>query len=98
MDRADVERILSSAERTLATGEQVDLKRLGFWRAVEAVKHPEWIEAYADRISAIDRDAFRRSTWIDVPSTWVWAASRRGRSSACRSLEVYRTRFPWTPS
>jgi hypothetical protein len=68
MNRADVERILSSAERTLAKGEKVDLKRLGFWRAVEAVKqHREWVEAYADRISAIDRDAFRRSTWIDIP-------------------------------
>ncbi len=68
MERAEVERILSGAERTLAKGEKVDLRRLGFWRAVEAVKeHREWIEAYADRISAIDREAFRHDTWIDVP-------------------------------
>lgn len=68
MDRADVERILSGAERTLAKGEAVDLKRLGFWRAVEAVKqHREWIEDYADRISTIDREVFRHSTWIGVP-------------------------------
>jgi hypothetical protein len=68
MERAEVERILGGAERTLAKGENVDLRRLGFWRAVEAVKqHREWIEAYADRISAIDREAFRQYTWIDVP-------------------------------
>jgi hypothetical protein len=68
MDRAEIERVLNGAERTLAKGEKVDLRRLGFWRAVEAVKeHREWIEAYADRISAIDREAFRHSTWIDVP-------------------------------
>jgi hypothetical protein len=68
MERADVERVLSSAEQTLAKGERVDLRRLGFWRAVEAVKaHREWIEVYADRISAIDRQAFRRDTWIAVP-------------------------------
>jgi hypothetical protein len=68
MDRPEVERILRDAEKTLATGEQVDLKQLGFWRAVEAVKrHREWIEAYADRFAVIDREAFRRSTWIDIP-------------------------------
>jgi hypothetical protein len=68
MDKAEVERILSGAEEALAGGDEIDLRRLGFWRAVEAVKkHREWIEAYADRISAIDREAFRRHTWIDVP-------------------------------
>jgi hypothetical protein len=68
MDRPEVERILRDAERTLAKGERVDLKQLGFWRAVEAVKrHREWIEAYADRIAVIDRETFRRSTWIDIP-------------------------------
>jgi hypothetical protein len=68
MDRAEIDQILSSAERTLEQGKKVDLRRLSFWRAVEAVKeHPEWIEVYADRISAIDREAFREDTWIDVP-------------------------------
>jgi hypothetical protein len=68
MDRSEVERILRDAERRLAKGELVDLKGLGFWRAVEAIKqHEEWIEAYADRIAATDREAFRRHTWIDVP-------------------------------
>jgi hypothetical protein len=70
MDRTEVERILQTAEQTLASGAPVDLGRLGFWRAVEAVKdHRDWIEAYGDRISAIDREAFRRETWIDVPLT-----------------------------
>jgi hypothetical protein len=68
MEKAEVDRVLSGAEQTLAKGERVDLRRLGFWRAVEAVKtRREWIEAYADRISAIDRQAFRRETWIAVP-------------------------------
>jgi hypothetical protein len=68
MERAEVERVLSNAEQMLAKGERVDLRRLGFWRAVEAVKaHREWLEAYADRISAIDHQAFRRETWIAVP-------------------------------
>jgi hypothetical protein len=68
MQRTEVERILDSAEQALTRGATVDLRRLGFWRAVETVKdHRDWIEAYGDRISAIDREAFRRDTWIDVP-------------------------------
>jgi hypothetical protein len=79
MDRAEIEHILSGTERTLAKGERVDLHRLGFWRAVEAVKrHREWIEAYADRIAVIDREAFRRSTWIDVPLNLGLAALATG--------------------
>src|SRR5262249_34731924 len=68
VERAEIERVLSSAEQTLAKGERVDLRRLGFWRAVEAVKaHREWIEVCADRISPIDRQVFRRDIWIAVP-------------------------------
>jgi hypothetical protein len=68
MERTEVERILVSAEQALASGASVDLRRLGFWRVVETVKdRRDWIEAYGDRISRIDREAFRRDTWIDVP-------------------------------
>jgi hypothetical protein len=38
MQRTEVERILDSAEQALASGVPVDLRRLGFWRAVETVK------------------------------------------------------------
>jgi hypothetical protein len=62
--QTEVDRILGEVERRLTKGEQIDLKQLGFWRAVEGVKrHREWIEAYADRVSAIERVVFRRSTW-----------------------------------
>lgn len=68
MERAEVERVLDSAERALASGVAVDLRRLGFWRAVETVKdRRDWVEAYGDRISAIDHEAFRRETWVGVP-------------------------------
>src|SRR5919201_5001836 len=52
MERTEVERILVAAEQELARGASVDLRRLGFWRAVEAVKdRQDWIEAYGERIS-----------------------------------------------
>ena len=71
MERTEVERILVAAEQELASGASVDLRRLGFWRAVEAVKdRQDWIEAYGERISIIDREALRRDTWIDVPLTF----------------------------
>ena len=59
---ADIEAILAGCEHALAAGGKVDLRELGFWRAVSAVKRRrEWIERYADRIGAIDRQAFERA-------------------------------------
>jgi hypothetical protein len=55
-----LENALATCERELAAGRTPDLRALGFWRAVDAVKRrPEWIERYAERIAAIDRRAFR---------------------------------------
>jgi hypothetical protein len=58
----DVERALAACERELAGGGTPDLRALGFWRAVNALKRrPEWVERYAERTAAIDREAFRRA-------------------------------------
>jgi hypothetical protein len=95
MERTEVERVLSSAEQALAKGERVDLRRLGFWRAVEAVKaHREWIEVYADRISTIDRQVFRRDTWIAVPLKPGLAALATGTLSG---LVLVRSAFFMPP-
>jgi hypothetical protein len=71
----DIETILASCERDLAAGGKVDLRKLGFWRAVSAVKHRrEWTEKYADRIGAIDRQAFERAvrpTWPPAVGTSI---------------------------
>jgi hypothetical protein len=59
----DVEAALSAAEAELAAGRSPDLRALGFWRAVAAVKRDAALLArHADRIAAIDRAAFRRAT------------------------------------
>jgi hypothetical protein len=71
----DIETILAGCERDLAAGGKVDLRKLGFWRAVSAVKRRrEWTERYADRIGAIDRQAFERAvrpTWPPAVGTSV---------------------------
>lgn len=70
MDREAVRRILGACEAALEAEGPVDLHRLGFWRAVEAVKrHPDWLDEFARRIASIDRRAFQRQVWIRLPLT-----------------------------
>ncbi len=71
MDEQQITSILDAAEARLAAGESPDLGRLGFWRAVAAIKrNPAWIDAYADRVGAIDGAAFRRWAGLVVPLGW----------------------------
>ncbi|MBI3979491.1 MAG: hypothetical protein HY331_15015 [Chloroflexi bacterium] len=68
MDVERLEAILTTCEQALAGSGRVDLRRLGFWKAVEAVKRrPDWIERYADRIAEIDRRAFERAVRPTIP-------------------------------
>ena len=61
MDAGEIERVLDESERLLGSGATIDLRTLGFWRAVASVKRePKYVTRYADRIAAIDREAFRR--------------------------------------
>lgn len=56
VERQRVESIFSEAAVAPDPG------AVGFWGAVAEVKrHPAWIEAYAERIGAIDRRAFERA-------------------------------------
>ena len=61
MDEPSVERTLAACEQQLRAGGTPDLRVLGFWRAVAAVKrHAELVDRYATRIATIDRAVFRR--------------------------------------
>lgn len=66
-DRADE---LDRIEAEVSAG-NTDLKALGFWRVVAAVKLDEaQIEAHADQIGRIDTAAFRAGVKLRVP-VWV---------------------------
>ena len=68
MNDAEVDRALAASERELEAGRVPDLRALGFWRAVTAVKrHPELVDRYATRIATIDRAAFRRRVRLAFP-------------------------------
>ena len=69
MDAQEIERTLTEAERSLEGGGKPDLTRLGFWRAVGAVKRsPDLVQRYADRIGAIDRRSFERQVPLRFPA------------------------------
>jgi hypothetical protein len=64
----EVEQVVQRCEEALAAGTPVDLRALGFWRAVAVVKRdPTLVERYADRIGRIDRLAFERGVRLRVP-------------------------------
>ena len=68
MDETAVTNALASCERELQAGRTPDLRALGFWRAVAAVKRRrELVDRYATRIAAIDRAAFRRRVRLVFP-------------------------------
>ncbi len=69
MDDAAIEAVLAECERELAAGRAPDLRTIGFWRAVNAVKRrPELVARHADRIGEIDRQAFRRRIALHFPA------------------------------
>lgn len=68
MDESSVERTLAACEQQLRADGTPDLRALGFWRAVAAVKrHPELVDRYATRIATIDRAVFRRRVRLVFP-------------------------------
>ncbi|HKY50278.1 MAG TPA: hypothetical protein VJP45_03395 [Candidatus Limnocylindria bacterium] len=68
MDDAAVERTLAACEQGLTAGGTPDLRALGFWRAVAAVKRRrDLVDRYARRIGAIDRETFLRRVRFAVP-------------------------------
>ena len=70
MAAADIERTLQACESALAAPGKVDLKALGFWRAVTAAKKdPRLVDRYGARIARIDRDAFVRGAPIVLPAS-----------------------------
>ncbi len=59
MDDRAVAATLDAVEREIAAGRTPDLRALGFWRAVAAVKRRrELVDRFAERIARADRAAF----------------------------------------
>jgi hypothetical protein len=68
VDDAAIDRTLAACEQELQAGGSPDLRAVGFWRAVAAVKRDrELVDRYAIRIAAIDRQTFRRRVRLTFP-------------------------------
>lgn len=67
----DIDATLTRCESALASPGSPDLRGLGFWRVVSILKrHPDLVEQYGTRVSAIDEAAFLRWSFIAIP-IWV---------------------------
>lgn len=68
MERGDIERVLSETEERLASDPGAGLAGTGFWDAVGWVKRtPGAADEYADRIAAVEQEAFGRWALVRVP-------------------------------
>ena len=68
MDEVAIDRALAACEQQLQAGRTPDLRALGFWRAVAAVKRRrDLVDRYASRIAAVDRRTFRRRVRLTFP-------------------------------
>jgi hypothetical protein len=66
MESSGIERALATAEAQVAAGH--GLAGTGFWAAVATVKADgDLVDRYADRIAAIDQDAFAQWALLTVP-------------------------------
>lgn len=73
MTEEQVAETIARCEEALRTGGPVDLRALGYWRAVHAVKrHPDWVPRFAEALGQIDRQAFERRVWPVLP-VWMGA-------------------------
>ena len=69
VDDIEIERTLVRCEQALQDGGRPALDRLGFWKAVGAVKRDRGlIYRYCERIARIDREAFVRGVPIALPA------------------------------
>lgn len=68
MNRTDIESTLQAIESSFDADPAADVAGTGFWKAVGALKSdPELIEEFADRVAAIDQEAFRRWALLIMP-------------------------------
>ncbi len=68
MTPAEMDGVLASAEEQIDTQGTADLRTLGFWKTVGAVKRdPALVDRFADRIGAIDQIVFLAWAPLTIP-------------------------------
>jgi len=68
MDSEEIDRTLTAIEGRIDAGHTPELSRLGFWRAVRALKtDPALVDRFAGRIGEIDRTVFAAWARLIIP-------------------------------
>ena len=66
MEASEIDRILTEAEASAATGG--GLAGTGFWSAVASIKrNPDLVDEFAERVAVIDRGAFEEWALLSLP-------------------------------
>jgi hypothetical protein len=97
MTPAEIDAALDRAEAAVAAGPPVALGGTGYWGAVGAVKRDRsLVDAYADRIGAVDEAWFRSATPLVLP---VWLGTTLALAGTVVSLVLigfaYPLHAPW---
>lgn len=94
MTPEEIEVVLASAERELADTGAADLRSLGFWRVVDAVKRdPSLNDQFADRIGAIDRAAFATWARLVIP---IWLGTTIALGGAIAGVALMALSPTWS--
>jgi hypothetical protein len=100
-DIRQLEAILTACERALEDDGKVDLRRIGFWRAVGAIKRDRALIArFADRVGAIDRRAFELAVSPTLPMPLGTAILGTGAATGAAVVGaacILQRRWRWVP-
>lgn len=97
MERTEVERVLRIIEARLASDPAAGLDGSGFWKVVAAAKRaPDLVSEFADRIAAIDSEAFQRWALLTIPLGLGTAVAVAGTAVGLVLVGLsYNTPDPW---
>lgn len=97
MNPTEIDAVLNAAEVKIASGDAPDLKGIGFWRVVTAVKRdPSLVDPFADRIAAIDRTAFTAWARLVIPLWFGTAIAVAATIFGVALIALSPTLAPWS--
>ncbi|MDK1018508.1 MAG: hypothetical protein QGD89_03790 [Actinomycetota bacterium] len=97
MTPEEIDAVLTAAEHQIGESSVADLRAVGFWRAVHAVKgDPALINRFADRIGAIDGAAFTAWARLLIPISIGTALALIAAALGVALIALSPSAAPWS--